>query len=225
MDRIRNGEEGLAILETSAVMLILLGILLSGWAALDLFQRGLSLGELIEGIYYDGVVNAYTISENGQSIEVNQEGLTRFVRTKIGLLADEIESQGVSSSSYALQGALVEVEWRPDSEPRVARVTVVDGEGGLSVPSSLRQSFDIHALSQAYLAKLVREGSSRQSMLRPDVWHGGVGQESYISDRFILLGTSAALSVEDGLARLLLDGAGRDPVLVRSSFNTLRRDL
>jgi hypothetical protein len=221
----RLNEHGVAILETSAIMITIVGILLSGWAAIDLFQRGIALGELVKSTYYDGVVSGYQISDDKNSVNINRAGLSQFVETKINELSTQIESQNISSSRYQLQGALIEVVWKRDAEPIIERITRVPVRGGLAIPISLTSSVDMTQLAEEYLNRLIREGTSRESLLRPDLWQGTTGQLSTITDSFVLLGVSAALSVDDGLAKLLLEGAGEEAILIRSSFNSLRRDL
>ena len=223
--RSQFNEYGIAILETSAIMITIMGILLSGWAAIDLFQRGIALGELVKSTYYDGVVSGYQLSDDGQGVNINRAAISEFVDKKINELSTQIESQDITASRYVLQGALIEVIWKKDTEPVIEKITRAQTRGGLTIPSSLVSSVDISQLAQEYLSRLIREGTSRESLLRPDIWQGTTNQISTITDSFVLLGVSAAISVDDGLAKLLLEGAGEEAILIRSSFNTLRRDL
>jgi hypothetical protein len=222
---VQSNQRGIAILETSAIMLTIIGVLLSGWAAIDLFQRGIALNELLEAIYYDGVVSGYQISDDGRSVNINRTDLSRFTEAKINDLAKQIELQGIPFSNYALQGALIEVVWKRDTPPIIEKTTLIQSRGGLNIPPSLKGSADLGQLAQEYVSDLSRGGTLRESLLRPDIWQGTLGQASYLTDSFVLLGISAALEVDEGLAKLLLEGAGQETILVRSSFNSLRRDL
>jgi hypothetical protein len=222
---IQRSQRGIAILETSAIMLTVIGILLSAWAAIDLFQRGIALNELLEATYYDGVVSGYQISADSRSVNVNRTNLSRFTEAKINDLAKQIELQGIPFSNYALQGALIEVVWKRDTPPIIEKTTLMQSRGGLNIPQSLKGSVDIEQLAQEYVSDLTRGGTLRESLLRPDIWQGTLDQASFLTDSFVLLGISAALEVDQGLAKFLLEGAGQETILVRSSFNSLRRDL
>ena len=99
--RSQFNEYGIAILETSAIMITIMGILLSGWAAIDLFQRGIALGELVKSTYYDGVVSGYQLSDDGQGVNINRAAISEFVDKKINeLLTQSVERRLIADVPF-----------------------------------------------------------------------------------------------------------------------------
>jgi hypothetical protein len=221
---IRQCQKGIAILETSAVMLAVLAMLLGSWAAIDIYQQGLTLDEFVEGQYYDGVVGAYRINSSTQEIEVNRDQLIGYLNQKVSDLSSQMKEAGDSESNYKIQSALVEVFWPDGGEANIENVLVTDTMGQLVTSNKINASLDFRQLASDYLTRMSKQGLGRSNVLRPDIWQGQEGS-SFITPRVILVGLGVVRKVDNGLGKMLLESIRADQVIVRSSFNVLRKDL
>lgn len=227
MAKSKISQSGVAILEAGIVLILLLSILMAGWGSVDIFQRGLMLEELVEGTFYDGVVSAYRIDPEDiiGTVRINREGLSSYLNQRVVEVGTELLDKTGSTSDFFVQGALVEVLWKEGQSPQVERVTLSRTAGQLSMPFGLRNQIDLESLVQGFSARMAGEDEKRERFIRSPLWqYTGVAQDAEF-ERIILTGISAAINVRPGPARLLLEGIGQHPLIARSSFNVVRKDL
>ena len=221
----RLRQAGIAALEAAAVLLVLLPILLTGWGAVDLFHRGMSLEAIVKSRFYDGAIGQYRLIEDGRrgDIEINQEGLARYLQQKVDSIGNELLAQTGSADSFFVQGAMIDVIWREHEPPRIdglslSRVSgLLTGKGGPE--TSLAQ------LAHRFVNEMGSSESRRIGFVRPPFFGESRPAESLLYNRFVLVGISAATVVEGGPARLLLEGISGRSRVERSSFSVVRKDL
>lgn len=215
---------GVVIIEAAITLISVLTVLLSAWGAIELYQQGLTLEETVENAFYDGVAPSYRFdsSDKIQPIRIDHRRILSFVQEKAAQAAEQLRAQGAQEASFTVQGAVAEIRWTSDSSPYLEQLTLTLPVGGGQL---VEKTSDFRRYVDDFMRRASRQKLSRQRFIRPDLWNRIDGVDSSIDSSMMLIGLSAALSVDKGMASYLMKSFGQESVIVRSSFNVLRRDL
>lgn len=217
-----KSQAGIAFLETSLAITTMIAILITGWASIDIYQQAMMLEQLIEQHAPNELPHAYRIELNSGQVEINREELLVFLHKYTQNVTQQLQQQAIQADRYYLQGALIEIEWSTDHTPTIAAIRLANAEGTLSY---FHSESNFRVQTEAYLKQLRGNENSWQGSLRTGNWFDHNSQSSFLAPQSLLLGFNASYLPNEGLGKALLTRLEKDPLIVRTSFLDLRKDL
>lgn len=217
MDRRCIGERGITMLEASIAILLLLSIILSAASAVERFQRGNRLEEMLEAAFYEQTIPQYFRNEAGD-IEVNFSNLELSLEDVVNQFAKKLIDSGMSQeNNYAIEGIVAEVQWVRGTAPLVKRLSVKSIGDVRGKPIGSRQ------LVERCLERMRSDESIRERFIRPDVIMDDSKGDNELSSSFALIILGASIELKINLLSAVTKIS--DSRLVRKSYNVLRAEL
>jgi hypothetical protein len=210
---------GLAILETSMIILVLLALLIGAVGFVHLFGQSSTVNQAIDRQVYDAGVKPFTIEINpdGTIRPAYQEGV---VRDFAMVVRDRVVLQllnSVQEDSRSLQQIRVEVAYATvpinretgQADASGMTITTIPSGGSLTVPSALDEELPLRAL---FLDRVTEGGAGGPSLAALPT---GRSSASFGSSNYfpvgVMLGARAFLSLEGSGAGTLLESVGVPP--------------
>lgn len=230
---------GIGTLETALALMVLLPVLLGGFAVVEYVQSVMYLNDVLDKYLYNDSVKPFTVRNDAAgnfSLQLNRNDLQSYVDKMLDRTKDDLAKRlaargsGVSQSTsqkFFIEASVVELPIDPSSgTPGRFQERIRTTRGGLQIPESAKNKADLYKEFEILSSRTVTGTSDGPSIYAVPAVMYNSSKPKYL-DGSVLVGLRIFLSLDQSFSGYIFNtlGFGESPIVSAHKAFNLRGDL